>query len=216
MIDAAMPDEPIAEITSGRLRLGVVRHGDGYTHHLASDSARLDAVEHPRFDTPVFTDLHRQGDTLFLSGMSGGRHWSASIEPCEGGFLFDVACRLKIAYRPAASAYRGEGLRIVNAGEGVSAAVVKNDGEARLALPAEEVEPMPATLRWRYRVSAWGQKSIDRAGVSSTTAGSGFDAGWGGSWGFEAASASAILVVASLAGPDTPSLCSSRHGSLAR
>jgi len=65
---------------------------------------------------PCFTELHQQGDMLFLTGANGAGHWSMSVQKGDrtfagvsnpsqskanssGQFLhFDIACRLKEPY----------------------------------------------------------------------------------------------------------------------
>ena len=130
--------------------------GDRYTHAVARGRHRLEAVESNAFDTPVFTEIHRQGEVLFASGMSGGRHWSASIESTEGGFSFDVACRVKSAERPAASCYQGRGLRLQAIADDREAPAISSDPESGRfhAIPDDPPQPPPYTLRYRYRVTA--------------------------------------------------------------
>ncbi len=122
---------------------------DRFVHTIHGGESQLAAVERSDFDTPVFQEVHQQGDVLFLSGMSGGRHWSASVEPAADGFAFDIACRVKQADLPAASLYEGAGLRIEPQGDGDGRPEV--DGLTVLAA-AEHAEP-PYTIRYRYRIN---------------------------------------------------------------
>lgn len=147
--------ETVARLTSGEVELCFTWEGDRYQHAFRCAGKELKAGSCKPFDPPVYTDLHVQDSVLFGSGMSGGRHWSVSIEPVEAGFLFDVACRVKVANLKAGSMYAGEGWRILCADEPATAHVESSaSGESWLVAPVAQPDETPHTIRYRYCVTA--------------------------------------------------------------
>lgn len=143
---------PSVTLRNGPIELVFHWQDDRYQHVVAYDDTELASNHGAALDTPVFTEAHQQGELLFLSGQSGGRHWSASIEPDREGFAFDVACRVKAADRPAGSCYQGngKGLQIVATG---GDSMTDREGLATVIRPAETTTTTPYTLRYRYRIT---------------------------------------------------------------
>lgn len=142
----------VARITSGELSLEFICQGDRYQHVIAFGSAILTATTDPSLETPVFQEVHQQGDIIFASGMSGDRHWSTSIEPCASGFAFDVACRAKTLAKQLGIAY-----------EGTSEVTLQSSDDTRLNHtfpgrqllgPLSESGEPPYTLRCHYCILA--------------------------------------------------------------
>lgn len=166
-----------ARLTCGDIELAFVWTKDRFTHTVyprASSSptearSTLDSTEHADFETPVFQEVHQQGDLVFASGMSGDRHWSASIEASEDGFLFDVACRCKTLAAAIGSAYQlpGEqesGLHVI--GKAINDAPPAEPRTVGTTITIEThptVEP-PATYRYRYAIVSEGSHWIKECG----------------------------------------------------
>jgi len=147
--------ETVARLISGEVELCFTWEGDRYQHTFRCAGAELQSVDGKPFDPPVYTDLHVQDGVIFGSGMSGGRHWSVSVEPAEAGFLFDVACRVKLASPKAGAWYRGVGWRIACPDEPATAQVESSaNGEFWVVAPVIEPEETPHTIRYRYCVTA--------------------------------------------------------------
>ncbi|MEO1495923.1 MAG: hypothetical protein AAFV43_02110 [Planctomycetota bacterium] len=143
-----------ARLTSGAAVLEFVWRGDRFLHTLSIGDARCEAqADADGIETPVYQEVHQQGDIVFASGLSGDRHWSASVEPIDGGFSFDVACRVKSPAERLGVTYRGERFRVEadpkepNAPTSISVA-----GDAQVIAPFAEQATPPVTVRMRYRL----------------------------------------------------------------
>lgn len=126
---------------------------DRYQHEFRVGDKCVRSITRSDIETPVYTDLHQQGDLLFASGNAGIGHWSAAIEPNGDGFLFDVAIRLGHAAESIASAYAGTGAAN-------SIAITPVDGSAQLTttdsqvmiLPVAEIMAPVCTVCYKYAV----------------------------------------------------------------
>lgn len=133
-------------------------HVDRYQHTIKTDGAKdkaaklasIDSIEH---DTPVYTEIHRQDDILFLSGNGGTKYWSASVEVAGDGIMFDVACRVKAEGPIAAATYQGSGLQIESAAEEPASVRVECEGEQWLVSTAEKNVKPATTATFRYRIA---------------------------------------------------------------
>lgn len=151
-----MPEERVigGRLVCGDLTLEFVWFGEGFEHVAQHGQNRLRSSQAPGYATPIYQEVHQQGELLFASGHSGHCHWSASFQPSDNGFLADVACRvLKDPTKAIGVAYLG--------GTGVS--VVPDDGSTltepdatSLLLtpptPTTPNGPPPFTVRCRYRI----------------------------------------------------------------
>jgi hypothetical protein len=155
----------VDELKSGRLRLRFVWSGDRLSHSITHGASTLNSIDQTACETPVYVELHRQGNLVFLSGHSDDRIWSASIEPIEGGFLFDVACRLKSPATRLGAAYLmnspqqlGPFIEAPEAGVCLVGKAVDGGSPCTLQTTAQFVtidapataEPAPHTRRFRY------------------------------------------------------------------
>ncbi|QDU91706.1 hypothetical protein Pla175_51360 [Pirellulimonas nuda] len=152
-----MSAHPTFVVQSGHVELTLAWRDDRYQQLLAAGDARRESELIKCLHSPVFTEVHQQGDLLFLSGADRDCHWSASIEPLPDGFLFDVACRVKaMRYGGIAAMYVGTGLAFEPAESGALAPRVEGsaDGACILIVALEasrtQVTP-PCTVRFRYR-----------------------------------------------------------------
>jgi hypothetical protein len=108
---------------------------------------------------PCFTELHQQGDMLFLTGADGPCHWSMSVESRQdssgNSLLFDVACRIKepgLKLSTEYSVHSTDGEWCVEPFDANTNVEVVDDSSVRI-LPASRVPPtVPATVRWKYGV----------------------------------------------------------------
>ncbi|TWU00169.1 hypothetical protein Pla108_11140 [Botrimarina colliarenosi] len=142
--------ETVAELVNGGLRLRFVWESDRLTQTLCHGETQLTSLDQRAIETPVFIELHQQGELIFLSGQSGDRHWSASIEPDDEGFVFDLACRAKSRAEGLGVAYAGSpGLRILTDAEPAPQLL---DGVQTLAIEPPAGDP-PYTARRRYRLA---------------------------------------------------------------
>jgi hypothetical protein len=142
----------VDELTSGRLRLRFVWNGDRLSHSVTDGVSALASLDQTACETPVYVELHRQGDLVFLSGHSGDRIWSASIEPVEGGFLFDVACRAKSLAEGLGVAYEGPNRLLLSPQDETTRLSAITTCQL-LVIPPPTGTP-PYTARCRYRISA--------------------------------------------------------------
>jgi hypothetical protein len=114
---------------------------------------------------PCFTELHQQGDMLFLTGADGPCHWSMSVESRQNSpgssLLFDVACRIKEPGLKLSTVYAvlSTGAKhgfLINspAADGATGCSIKSNA-LRVCIMPTAVLPntMPATVRWKYGVS---------------------------------------------------------------
>lgn len=152
-----------ARLTSGGFELAFVWKGDRFEHTICQRAtssptaaqSTLTSKEHADFETPVYQEVHQQGDLVFASGMSGDRHWSASVEASEDGFVFDVACRCKTTAPAIGSAYKRAG----NPGVHVIGKAIEDAAppelctvKATIAIESRPVGEPPATYRFRYAI----------------------------------------------------------------
>jgi hypothetical protein len=143
--------ETVARLTNGEVELCFTWEGDRLSHSVINGVSVLHSLDQTACETPVYVELHRQGDLVFLSGHSGDRIWSASIEPVEGGFLFDVACRAKSLAEGLGVAYEGPcRLRLIAENEELPA--VSIEGCQVLVIQPPDGTP-PYTARCRYRIT---------------------------------------------------------------
>lgn len=152
-----------AQLTSGAGDLAFCWNGDRFGH--AINAGALVSQQHADFETPVFQEVHQQGELVFASGMSGDRHWSASIEASEEGFLFDVACRCKTPAAAIGSAYRIKGQPAVHViGKAIDDAAPPTiqTVDATLAIESRPTVAPPATYRYRYAVVRRGSQGIEK------------------------------------------------------
>lgn len=151
-----MPEKDEFIVEAGRLKLTVHWKGDRFEHRVSAGSKTRRAATKPKYVAPVFTEVHQQGELLFLSGHGPGCHWSASVESEPEAFVFDVACRASEDVGEIGSGYTGNGLLIEPAGD-VGAVVRPSQAEVRDA-PAWSIKPadhwgeFPCTRRYRYRI----------------------------------------------------------------
>ncbi|MEM6798519.1 MAG: hypothetical protein AAF589_03305 [Planctomycetota bacterium] len=148
-----MSDRPEIVLRSGSLALTFFWCADRYQHRVSDGDSTRESVDSKALESPVYTDVHQQGDVLFASGLSGDSHWSASVQPEGVGFQFDVACRVKSEIPGPASLYRGHGLCIEAEDAGEAATIVEqaNGGAVWLIRAREQTNNQtPRTLRYRY------------------------------------------------------------------
>ena len=114
------------------------------------------------------------GEIAFLVGMAGRSHWSASIQPLEQGFLFEVACRAREQPEQLGSIYRlGETCQAIQSNsepqrinrltlpQGVliiqcldqqpPATIAWEQRACRVMLPSPSTS-LPSTFQWSYRI----------------------------------------------------------------
>lgn len=140
-----------ARLTSGPMELAFTWKGDRFLHKLRHGDDELAPIGADELETPVYQEVHQQGDLVFASGMSGDRHWSASVEPVEGGFAFDVACRVKSPAESLGVAYEGGAkLRV----EPTDASTRTDDESTQLLRCQPAAGEPPYTVRCQYRVLA--------------------------------------------------------------
>jgi len=182
---------PSLAITQESIRVEFRWTGDRFSHSIFSVQDRqaelfLESIEGSPEDSvpasPPFVELHRQGETLFLTGATDVGHWSMSVEPVrlgkQSGFLFDTACRIKSrpdgltsCYQKAESAraslsnssllLSGEGgdlrlepLPLPDTQEKPSCQLTFTGSEVRLIRKMNRADTLPTTVRWRYRIIA--------------------------------------------------------------
>ncbi|MEQ8849535.1 hypothetical protein [Botrimarina sp.] len=145
-----------ASVANGSAELRLVWREDRYALVFTHEGGELRSVPSDQFDTPVFTDAHQQGELLFASGAEGARQWSMSVEPYEGGFLLDTACRVtKPVDRAAASCFDGEGWGVGSVERDDQPPRISRDASAsRLEAVPDEPSAQPYTVRYRVRVVA--------------------------------------------------------------
>lgn len=105
---------------------------------------------------PCFTELHQQGDMLFLTGADGPCHWSMSVESRKdfsgSRLLFDMACRVKEPSLLLSTEYSVLSTRKVHIEpfEGTNFEVA--DFSIRISPGSAVSTTVPATVRWKYGV----------------------------------------------------------------
>lgn len=154
-----------ARLTSGDVGLVFQWKGDRFHHQITRGKQTLTSAEHTDFETPVYQEVHQQGDLVFASGMSGDRHWSASIEAIEDGFLFDVACRCKTPLPAIGSAYQragGTGMHVIGKSIEDAAPPELRTVEETIAIESRPTTEPPATHRYRYAVVTQGRHWIKK------------------------------------------------------
>lgn len=145
-----------ARLTNRGCELSFVWEADRFAHRVRDS---LKSIEHPDFETPIFQEVHQQGDLVFASGMAGDRHWSMSVEPCDDGFLFDIACRCKTPAAVIGSAYEksGEsGLHVIGKAIDDAAPPELTTIDATIAIVTRPTVEPPATHRYRYAIVGRG------------------------------------------------------------
>ncbi|QDT70831.1 hypothetical protein MalM25_37870 [Planctomycetes bacterium MalM25] len=140
-----------AKLTSGELTLEFIWRGDRFEHVIQRGEDSLASASAPGIETPVYQEVHQQGELVFASGMSGDRHWSASVEPIENGFVFDVACRIKSNVERLGVAYEGDGPLEAAPTDG-SELTNPTQGKHLITAPSPSRD-LPRTLRCCYRIN---------------------------------------------------------------
>lgn len=109
--------------------------------------------------SPALQELHLEerpdGRRLaLLVGMAGTSHWSLSVEldPVQRRALFDVACRVKRPPGKLGSAYR-QLTGAVTPTNIASASEASQLAHRRIEADVDRIA-VPATVRWRYAISA--------------------------------------------------------------
>lgn len=152
---------PESLVTSdGRLRLEFVQTADRVSHRLfAGDTLVLESQEGTSADawpaSPPLQSLliepRGEGSAVaLLVGMAGKSHWSASIEPRDGGFHCDIACRLSDAAGFLGTTYRVLDPRVTI--EPVAPATRVRDSNIVRITPPTDAAVGKHTVRWRYDV----------------------------------------------------------------
>lgn len=103
---------------------------------------------------PCFTELHQQGEMLFLTGADGPCHWSMSVESTQNsGIVFDVACRIKEPSLMLSTEFSvlSMGTSHIEPFEGTK--IVASDSGVRIASASAAPAAVPATVRWKYCVA---------------------------------------------------------------
>jgi len=182
------PPPPLA-VSQEKIRIEFHRTGDRFSHtilglHNGQAEPLLESIEggpEDRFPpSPPLAELHKQGETIFLTGATHAGHWSMSIEPVQldsgAGFLFDAACRVKSlpegltsSYQVAKSvkasqdnaslilstawgSFRLESLPLPDAEEQPSCQLAFTENKAQLIGHVKGANTLPTTVRWRYQL----------------------------------------------------------------
>lgn len=127
---------------------------DRYETIIQSDVGTLKAAVSNSIETPVFNDLLPQDGLVFLSGMSDDRHWSMSVEPIEGGFAFDIACRAKSEVNRIGSVLEGDAAAYEIQGETVkdaAAPTITQADNTEIIAESNNSEP-PLTVHYRFQL----------------------------------------------------------------
>lgn len=141
--------EVVGRLTSGPLTLEFHWGGDRFEHRVASVGDALTETPATGIESPVYQEVHQQGGVVFASGMSDDRHWSASVEGGDAGFLFDVACRAKSAAENLGVGYAGD--RSIFVAPIESAVRERSRDTQRLRINPPAGDP-PYTVRCKYRI----------------------------------------------------------------
>ncbi|MEN0109757.1 MAG: hypothetical protein AAF805_03450 [Planctomycetota bacterium] len=155
-----------ARISSDGLSIEFVWRGDRFDHAVSSLAMKIATADAPGLATPVFQEVHPQGDVAFASGMDADRHWSASVEAIPGGFLFDIACRLKEPPEALGSAYREWDLKRVQLvgkpADGVPPPTIHTQSGVVAVRATRPDEGSPITVRYRYAIISADAQWIER------------------------------------------------------
>lgn len=153
-----MSNRPDVTLRSGSVELVFHWQGDCYQHRLVGGGVTATSFDSDEIETPVFTDLHQQGDLLFLSGNAGVGHWSASVEPKGNrSFTFDIALRLKQPTMTVGTVYSAIGEAPDFKPElGCKAELHADAGRPEDAhwvlLASDPTDRVPSTTRYVYRL----------------------------------------------------------------
>ena len=141
------------------------------------------SADDPWPPSPPLQSLHTEqrpgGPCLLLVGMVGPNHWSVSIEPRDSELTFDVACRIKRWPGGDGAVTLGSGYRSMVAAQPTSpgqlmvpvadaelyidsvapddyqpaAQLVVTDTGFRVVRLLDRDQPLPVTVRWRFRMA---------------------------------------------------------------
>lgn len=144
-----------------RLRVEFQRNGDRFEHTIlgvrdGEETPLLKSIEGTSDEiapaSPPFAELHRQGETVFLSGATTLGHWSMSVQATDGRLKFDVACRLKNKADWLGSTYRVVDENYLLGLE--DAAQTKLQQDRLLVMPFISTDDcFPTTIQWRYSIA---------------------------------------------------------------
>lgn len=161
-----------ARTISNDVRVQFVWREDRFEHSIRSDETKFESSSSEDLLTPVYQEVHQQGDVIFASGMSGDAHWSASVEPTERGLLFDVACRGRSIEGPLGVCYRTTNqhtLPVIGkaAGESPPPELITKGDQLRIVAKSGPKEGV-STIRFRYEVGqeqeCWISNETDSKG----------------------------------------------------
>lgn len=158
--------EVLDEMQRG-LRVEFAWSGDRFRHviSVAQGAERLPLLSTIEGDvgalfppSPCYTELHRQEQTLFLTGATSACHWSLSVEAAQALFqglpkcslTFDVACRLRSAPALLGSEYRleeADGIKVQRNTRG-ELSFVQSPSEAEFVLLSGELASSRAGSRF--------------------------------------------------------------------
>lgn len=133
--------------------------GDRFEHQLTAEGGNAKTlckgVQSSWPTSPPLQQLSKESingqDVVLGVGCAGTSHWSVSVEPIEGGFRFDWACKTKEPPKFLGSRYSTQGKMSVVAGEHGVSTFGDDNAEAEI-VPKEELGEAK-TYRWSYRIA---------------------------------------------------------------
>ena len=163
------------------LRVEFHWQGDRYSHSLFAvdrndatcfwESVEGIAAAEERYPaSPCLSEIHQQGDFLFLTGATTSCHWSMSVACQPTGLAFEVACRLKAEPTWLGSTYRDNTPQFAasaasrgHAWQFPAATVrLQHGADCRVAIssPSVDIRPtappptaFPTTVQWNYTLA---------------------------------------------------------------
>jgi len=148
------------------VRVEFHKHGDRFGHTIFEVRGTevqpiLESIEGTAEVTaptsPPFAELHRQDQTLFLTGGTTLGHWSMSVQAIDGRVVFEVACRAKKATSHLGSMYRILAANpILEPGilELVGGTLTDSVNDTLRIVPSLQAVSTPTTIQWRYTVAS--------------------------------------------------------------
>ena len=146
----------LIHFASGPIEVVFERVEDRFQQRVNGPQFQLVATDSAEIDTPVFTEVHPQGDLLFLSGAVKDQLWSMSIERTKTGLLFDVACRMKTLPDQLGTVYQATGdidpsIEGQPTKESEPPSVLTESGSIMILAKSENAT-LPATIRYRFAI----------------------------------------------------------------
>lgn len=139
---------------TGQVKITFTWSNDRFEHEVRNGHIQLKSIagerEAPWPDSPPLQQLSLETidgrDVILGVGCAGTSHWSVSVEPIDGGFVFDWACQVKTPPEWLGTSYQADTFPEFRCTSGTTREQNSNIVRIRPDRAFEDV----TTYQWRY------------------------------------------------------------------